>query len=256
VLAFDLEDGMKVQDLTRTLTEAARVLKQSFANPSLIFSGLTAKERSELNFWSDRVSIEKTLNNSHYKFFFTDFFGLSDLDFSGKSIIDVGCGPRGSLEWAHMAKERIGLDSLSSSYIKLGADRHAMRYVSAPAERIPFEDDHFDFVTSFNSLDHVDDLDAAIRELSRVTKTNGTMLLICEVNHAPTSTEPVEVTEDHLRETFEQGFRIASWRAYATPDDHQIYDALRNQAPLSSKAPKELPIIIAARMVRLASTSD
>jgi len=54
--------------------------------------------------------------------------------------LDIGCGPRGSLEWADMTKERYGLDPLANEYLKLGADKHKMKYVASGAEKIPFED--------------------------------------------------------------------------------------------------------------------
>ena len=31
---------------------------------------------------------------------YTVVFGLTRDDFAGKAVLDVGCGPRGSLEWA------------------------------------------------------------------------------------------------------------------------------------------------------------
>ena len=44
----------------------------------------------------------------------------------------------------------------------MGAENHRMQYVDAPAETIPFSTGHFDAAFSFNSLDHVRDVDTAI----------------------------------------------------------------------------------------------
>jgi ubiquinone/menaquinone biosynthesis C-methylase UbiE len=170
------------------------------------------------------------------------------MDYAGKNILDVGCGPRGSLEWASMARERVGIDSLISKYRALGIDRHAMKYVDAPAEKIPFGTGYFDFVTSFNSLDHVDDLEKAISEIARVTKPEGTFLLICEVNHEPTETEPVYVTQTQLKSMLSSSFKISSWRSYQTPPDHDIYLALKNQKPLGQISDDRNPVVIAAKM--------
>lgn len=206
----------------------------------------TAKERAELAFWSGTASQEGgRLGNDHYRFFYTDFFGLSADDYDGKSIIDIGCGPRGSLEWADGAKERVGLDSLAEKYRALGTERHAMRYVAATAEAIPFSAKHFDFVTCFNALDHVENLLAALAEIQRVLKPDGTFLLIVEVNHQPTVTEPVTVSEGALKELLEAGFEIQSWRAWPVPEDHNLYAAMRREAvPVSDGE----PAIVAARM--------
>ena len=190
-------------------------------------------------------------SSDHYKFFYTEFFGLTDRDYEQKRLLDIGCGPRGSLEWASMASERIGIDSLVAKYRKaFNIDRHSMTYIDAPAEKIPFEDGHFDFVMSFNSLDHVDDLDRAVAEIARVTKAGSTFLLICEVNHPPTETEPLCITEPHLRQLFAPTFRIDSWRSFLTPPDHDIYRALKTQEPLSETEDEQTPQIIAAEMAR------
>ena len=38
------------------------------------------------------------------------YFNLDKSFYKNKRILDVGCGPRGSLEWDDMALERVGLD--------------------------------------------------------------------------------------------------------------------------------------------------
>ena len=64
-------------------------------------------------YWRSRKAAEGVLTNSHYEFFFTAYFGSSADFYSGKRIFDVGCGPRGSLEWAEMTAERVGTDPLA-----------------------------------------------------------------------------------------------------------------------------------------------
>ena len=154
------------------------------------------KGKCELEYWRGRVRQEVTLHNDHYAWFYTTHFGFEDEFYRNKRVLDIGCGPRGSLEWADMAEERVGLDPLADSYRELGAKHHKMSYVQAPAERIPFADGHFDVVCSFNSLDHVDNLDESISEILRVLAPGGHFLLLTDVNHEPTPTEPVELGWD------------------------------------------------------------
>jgi SAM-dependent methyltransferase len=203
------------------------------------------KERAEFAFWNGRAAEEGVLSNGHYSHFYTNFFGLTPEDYKGKAIIDIGCGPRGSLEWAHDARERVGLDSLVNEYRGLGIERHKMRYVDAPAESIPFPASHFDFVTSFNALDHVEDLGAALAEIRRVLKPDGTFLLIVEANHEPTVTEPVTIGDKELRALLEAGFNIESWRSWNVPDDHDLYGAMLRSPETE---PNGEPAIIAAKM--------
>jgi SAM-dependent methyltransferase len=122
---------------------------------------LHAKEREEIEYWKSRLAIEGKLSNERYLQSYTSTFDIEPCFYAGKRILDIGCGPRGSLEWADMAAERVGLDTLVPEYLKMGADRHKMTYVAAPSDAIPFPAEHFDVVCAFNSLDHVEDLPAS-----------------------------------------------------------------------------------------------
>ena len=130
-----------------------------------------SKEQAELRYWRWRADSEGTLANAHYGHIFTTHFNLSRVSLAGKRLLDVECGARGSLAWATMAAERVGLDPLADSYRALGADRHEMTYVSARAEKMPFEDAHFDVVTCLKALDHVDSVQDTSGELIRVATT-------------------------------------------------------------------------------------
>lgn len=157
-----------------------------------------AKHSAELAYWRERRSEEGILENYWYRGGFTTAFGIEESFYLGKRMLDIGCGPRGSLEWATMASERVGIDPLAKKYERLNGGVHGMTYVATRSENIPFPEGHFDVVSSFNSLDHVDDLDATIREITRVTAQGGTFLLMTTVNHSPTRTEPQSFSWDVL----------------------------------------------------------
>jgi SAM-dependent methyltransferase len=185
------------------------------------------KGEAELRFWRDRYEIEGSLQGPHYERFFTTHFHLDRDFFRDKRLLDIGCGPRGSLEWADMAAERVGLDPLVDDYRELGIDSHSMSYVGAGAEAIPFTDGHFDVVSALNALDHVDDLDAVIAEITRVTRSGGNLLLIVEVGHTPTPTEPQTLTWDVLDRFV--GWEVA-WRKRNAMLD-EIYGSLDADLP-------------------------
>ncbi|WP_405268753.1 methyltransferase domain-containing protein [Methanobrevibacter sp.] len=179
------------------------------------------KHRHELKFWSKKVMEEKTLKQisggAPYEKFYIDDFDLTHEDYEGKSILDIGCGPRGSLEWADMASLRVGLDPLVNDYYKLGGGTlfHKMHYVMGYSENMPFEDETFDFVFSINSLDHVDDLDETISEIKRVVKVGGICGIIVDVNHKPTKTEPLTINLN-LKDNFLDVFEVVEERVYET----------------------------------------
>lgn len=154
----------------------------------------TRRERDrsgELAYWSTRKAVEGRLKNGWFERFFTGHFGLTATDYADKCILDIGCGPRGSLEWATAALERVGLDPLADEYIEFGTDEHSMVYIAGGAESVPFPDGYFDVVCSFNSLDHVDDLGTAITEMKRVVTVGGLVLLLTDVHEEPTPQEPI-----------------------------------------------------------------
>ncbi len=217
---------------------------------------LAVKEYFELRFWrglhaeigglgdaekAARLAHER----AHYQYFFTEFFGLALDAYRGRRILDIGCGPMGSLEWADAAAERVGLDPLADQYRRLGAGTHAMDYVAAPSEAIPFGQGHFDFVTTFNSLDHVADVPATIAEMQRVAGPGATVLVITEIDHVPTFTEPHRLSRAVL-ELFQPAFEIVSARTFGVPPDHNLYAGMR--AGLAQPAGQ--PGVLAARLQR------
>lgn len=186
------------------------------------------KRECELGYWHS--TIEKSgfkLNNSHYEYFYTTFFGYHKSFFDNKKILDIGCGPRGSLEWADNSKERIGLDPLADSYRALGSDRHSMTYVNSGSENIPYATNYFDIVCSFNSLDHVDNLDATICEIKRVLNIGGHFFLITDVNHDPTPTEPISL-EWNVVELFAPEFIVYSLQHYEK-GANGIYNSIQHE---------------------------
>lgn len=168
------------------------ILKQtlSYFNQIGLLPKYWMKEFFELRYWKFRKKEELILSNDHFSYFYTSYFQLTEKFFANKKILDIGCGPRGSLEWAWMASEKVGLDPLANSYLKLGAYQHKMKYVKAYSEKIPFADSYFDIVCAFNSLDHVGDLKQSCKEINRILKPSGTLLIIVDIHKTPTINEP------------------------------------------------------------------
>ena len=133
--------------------------------------------------------------------------------YSGKRILDIGCGPAGTWEWADMSLELIGLDPLARQYLKLGAPKRNMKWVAAPAESIPFPNNYFDVVTSYNSLDHVNDVHETISEIKRVLRPGGLFLLITDIHHHRTDCEPQDFSWD-IVQAFLPSFEILSEKHY------------------------------------------
>jgi ubiquinone/menaquinone biosynthesis C-methylase UbiE len=206
------------------------------------------KARAELAYWANRKAHEGRLRNDHYQYFFTTHFGLLALDYQGERVLDVGCGPRGSLQWAGMALERVGLDPLAGDYLRLGAAEQQMRYVAAVSEQMPFDTAHFDIVSSFNSLDHVTDLLATIREIARVTRPGGRFLLLSDVNHHPTVCEPIAFSWE-ITAKFRPWFEILHERRYVR-NGTGMYQSVRSGIEFDDRSPASTPGVISAKFLR------
>jgi SAM-dependent methyltransferase len=201
------------------------------------------KERHELQYWQGKADEEGgNLSNDHYEYFYTRHFGIDRSHYEDTCILDIGCGPRGSLEWAPASARTLGLDPLAKEYLRLGADRHRMEYLAAPSEQIPLPDGTCDAVFSFNSLDHVHDVEKTAEEIKRVTRDQGLFLLLVEVNHPPTACEPHSLSPAGILELFAPEFRAEEVAVYLpAPDGKGIYQAIR--ADRTVDGPEETSVL-------------
>jgi SAM-dependent methyltransferase len=212
--------------------------------------GSDPKADAEFSYWRERRDTQGPVEQGadHYKFVFTEPFGLTEDFYAGKRLVDIGCGPRGSLTWAGMAEQRVGVDPLVPRYRELQQGDHGMDYVATGAESIPFPDGHFDVVSTINSLDHVEDVDRAIAEITRVTKAGGSLLLLVDVGHAPTPTEPHELAWD-LPARFDDNWELVFRRDYERASDNML-DNLWANRPFDHTNDTQRPGVLCARFER------
>lgn len=94
----------------------------------------------------------------------------------GKSVLEAGCGTGMILkELVAHAREATGID-LSGGMLRRASER-GLAVAQADVTCVPFADASFDVVCSFKVLAHVPDREAALRELTRVVRPGGTLLL-------------------------------------------------------------------------------
>jgi len=191
------------------------------------------KRLNELRYWNNRKNIEGVLNNCHYRHFYTKHFGINVDYFENKTILDIGCGPRGSLEWASNSKRRIGLDPLAKEYLKLGARDHKMEYFDSASEKIPLENNSCDAVFSFNSLDHVESVERTIQEIKRIVRCNGIFLLLVEINHLPTACEPHQLNAKQILKLLKPEFVCEDLKVFK-PELKGMYQSILENTIISN----------------------
>jgi SAM-dependent methyltransferase len=140
--------------------------------------------------------------------------------FEGKVVVDIGPGPLGFPD-ACPGRVCIGVDPLAERFHEHGLLIEGSRalYLGVGAERIPLTSGSVDVVLARNSLDHVDDPDAVLREAQRLLRPGGTLILNFDVGHAPTATEPHTLTVEGVRSALME-MTIASERR--SPATHGV----------------------------------
>lgn len=206
---------------------------------------LRAKRLGELAFWRERYAEEGVLANDHYAEMVIGHFELPAGRFDGLAMLDIGCGPRGSLEWARDASVRVGLDPLAAEYRAFGTTNHAMAYVAATSDRLPFASGSLDVVTAFNALDHVEDVDRTLAEVARVLRPGGDFLLLVDVNHEPTILEPLTLGWEL---PLAGRFREVQTRHYERARGGML-PTLREARPFDHADPRPRPGVLSAHLV-------
>ncbi|CAL9459765.1 Demethylmenaquinone methyltransferase [Nocardiopsis dassonvillei] len=109
---------------------------------------------------------------------------------SGELVLDLAAGTGTSSEsfirkGARVVACDFSLGMLSTGVRRRGgASRGGVTFVAGDALHLPFADETFDAVTISFGLRNVNDVDRALRELLRVTKVGG-RVVICEFSHIP-----------------------------------------------------------------------
>jgi SAM-dependent methyltransferase len=89
-----------------------------------------------------------------------------------RQILDVGCGTGGNLEFLSSYGDVIGLDLSGNAFMFL-ALTVPQDAVMADAAVLPFSDESFDLVCSFDVLEYISDDELATSEIFRVLKSGG-----------------------------------------------------------------------------------
>jgi SAM-dependent methyltransferase len=123
---------------------------------------------------------------------FTEFLAETLAPKPGNRILDVGCGEGvGEVAIGRMHISQLRLVGIDFVPAKVAAARqetlaHNQRvgFAAADAVRLPFRDGVFDSIYCVAVLQHIDDVDVAVREFARVTTPRGRVLVVEPDNSA------------------------------------------------------------------------
>jgi lipopolysaccharide biosynthesis protein/SAM-dependent methyltransferase len=140
---------------------------------------------------------------------------------AGRNVLDIACGEGyGTDILAATAKSVVGVD------ISAVAVEHAKSCYSEPritfkvgsATDIPIPDASVDMVVSFETIEHLEDHDGMMKELRRVLRPDG-LLLISSPNKLEYSDKPGYLNQFHVRELYTDEF-VALVSRYFSATQH------------------------------------
>jgi demethylmenaquinone methyltransferase/2-methoxy-6-polyprenyl-1,4-benzoquinol methylase len=101
----------------------------------------------------------------------------------GETVLDLGAGTGVSTEALGRSGAFVAGADLSTGMLQVGHQaRPEVPLLAADALHLPFADSTFDAVTISFALRNIVDPDSALREMARVTKPGG-RLMVCEFSH-------------------------------------------------------------------------
>ena len=127
------------------------------------------------------------------------------------SVLDVGCGEGqiARLAVAGGATRVVGVDASVAQVTEARRRGGGASYARASATELPVASGSFDVVVSCLVLEHVEDLDAALDEVSRVLRPGGRLVLF--INHPMFQTPGSGWIDDRIVEPPEQYWRVGPY---------------------------------------------
>lgn len=118
--------------------------------------------------------IQEATGNSGYEHVF-EFLKIDSPD----KLLDVGCGSGLFSNLAHIKGVNVtGIDA-SAPLIEQAKKRNAsINFLEGEMEELPFDDDTFDVVCAFNSIQYAESVKNAILESKRVLKEKGKLVIM------------------------------------------------------------------------------
>lgn len=125
----------------------------------------------------------EAIEDSHWwyvarrKIIFDSVFNILD-SYVTPSILDLGCGTGYNIDYMKQAgyTNCLGLD-FTFDALKYCKNRDIDDVVCADTIQIPFADNSFDVITSLDMIEHIEDDSSAIREMHRVLKPGGQLII-------------------------------------------------------------------------------
>jgi ubiquinone/menaquinone biosynthesis C-methylase UbiE len=121
---------------------------------------------------SDKITSDNPIHQRLLKAY------LEALPYIKGSVLELGCGEgRGVDEVINVSDKYTGIDKIEDVIERLKKKYPAQRFESGSFPPIPFPDNSFDTIITFQVIEHIRDDEAFVREIQRVLAPGGTALI-------------------------------------------------------------------------------
>ncbi|MGI8632952.1 MAG: class I SAM-dependent methyltransferase [Solirubrobacterales bacterium] len=132
---------------------------------------------------------------------------------TGLTVLDAACGEGyGTRMLADAGAQRVVGVDVDPAAVAHVAEHHEMEAVTADIGTLPFDDDTFDLVVSFETIEHVEDPEAALAEFARVLRPEGSLVI-----STPNADEYLVDNDFHVREFTHDEFVSMLERRFGRP---------------------------------------
>lgn len=104
------------------------------------------------------------------------------IDFSGKKILDAGCGDGAALRFLQKNFQTVGfgldISSQAISRAKAIEQSENNSYQIGDVRALPFENQTFDYILSWGVLTYFDEIETAMTEACRTLKSGGLLIIV------------------------------------------------------------------------------
>lgn len=168
---------------------------------------------------------------------------------SGKRVLDAACGEGygSQMLLGAGAKTVVGIDVDAATVAEAG-QKYGAEFVVGDAAELPFEEDAFDLIVSFETIEHLEDPARMLDEFSRVLAPGGAVIV-----STPNSLEYKVENEFHVKEftpgEFEQLLTPRFGKPRFVYQQTWLFSALLEEASFAStdaSAPLDLDVYKAA----------
>ena len=149
-------------------------------------------------------------------------------DVRGKKVLDVGCGggsfvyllAKAGADATGVENEELGLEFARENLASVGGENLHYAFVHGSANELPFKPESFDVVVSCEVIEHLEEPENMLSEVSRVLKKGGKFILTTPYRLTEIPQDPNHVKEyfpEELKKMLEKYFRITDTSA---TDEH------------------------------------